>query len=142
MSADNACRLLFVYGTLRHDSGHPMARSLASATRFLGRASVAGRLYDLGPYPGMTTAEPPDRAWGHLLEMHNPLATLEQLDAYEGCPCGEPIPALFQRRLMRVVAESGQTLTAWVYTYHGEVNEKNRLASGEYLPGSSEAAVL
>jgi gamma-glutamylcyclotransferase (GGCT)/AIG2-like uncharacterized protein YtfP len=132
VSADHDCRLLFVYGTLRHDSPHPMARYLASVARFLGRASVAGRLYNLGPYPGMTVAEPSERVWGHLFELADPVATLERLDAYEGCPLGEPIPALFQRRLLKVHSEGGRTYTAWTYTYHGVVTEEMRLVDGEY----------
>jgi gamma-glutamylcyclotransferase (GGCT)/AIG2-like uncharacterized protein YtfP len=135
MSADNSCRLLFVYGTLRCDSAQPMARYLASMARFLGRASAAGRLYDLGPYPGMTAAQgPAERVWGHLLELADPAATLERLDLYEDCPFGEPIPSLFQRHKLPVVGADGQTHTAWVYTYHGEVREQRRLPSGEYVP--------
>jgi gamma-glutamylcyclotransferase (GGCT)/AIG2-like uncharacterized protein YtfP len=134
MSAASVCRLLFVYGTLRQDSAHPMARYLAAAARFLGRAAAPGRLYDLGPYPGMTSAELPERVWGHLLELTDAAATLERLDEYEGCPCGEPIPALFQRRLIQVAGQDGQTHTAWVYLYHGEVKEETRVLDGEYVP--------
>jgi gamma-glutamylcyclotransferase (GGCT)/AIG2-like uncharacterized protein YtfP len=133
MSADDNGRLLFVYGTLRHESTHPMALYLASAARFLGRAWAAGRLYDLGPYPGMTAGgQAGERVWGHLFLMHNPAETLERLDAYEGCPLGTPIPALFQRHVMQIVTEEGQARVAWVYTYHGEVKEAKRLAKGEY----------
>jgi gamma-glutamylcyclotransferase (GGCT)/AIG2-like uncharacterized protein YtfP len=133
MSADHPCPLLFVYGTLRRDSAHPMAGYLASVTYFLGRASVAGRLYDLGPYPGMTIGEPSERVWGHLLEMTDATDTLARLDAYEGCPCGEPIPALFQRRLLPVEDKNSGVRTAWVYLFHGPVQEEARLTSGEYL---------
>jgi gamma-glutamylcyclotransferase (GGCT)/AIG2-like uncharacterized protein YtfP len=133
MSGDSACRLLFVYGTLRHDSDHPMAHYLASVARFLGPASTAGRLYDLGRYPGMTAAmEPSELVWGHLFEMQDPAATLEQLDAYEGCPCGEPIPALFQREFLQVIGADGEACMAWGYTYHGELKPETRIVSGEY----------
>jgi gamma-glutamylcyclotransferase (GGCT)/AIG2-like uncharacterized protein YtfP len=140
MNDDHACRLLFVYGTLRYDSPHPLACYLASAATFLGRASVAGRLYDLGPYPGMTAATS-ERVWGHLFEMTDREATLQRLDAYEGCPLGEPIPAHFQRHLMQAVDEQGHAHTAWVYTYHGEVNEEMRVLEGEYEP-SRQASTL
>ena len=42
---------IFVYGTLRSGSGHPMARRLTSQARLLGKGSVPGRLYDMGWYP-------------------------------------------------------------------------------------------
>jgi gamma-glutamylcyclotransferase (GGCT)/AIG2-like uncharacterized protein YtfP len=134
MSGTEECRLLFVYGTLRRDSAHPMARWLAGVSRFLGHASVAGRLYDLGPYPGLVADDAAGRVWGHLLEMMEPESALDQLDAYEGCPLGEPIPALFRRGLLPVRAEDGTVHTAWVYTYHGEVVEEKRVTAGEYRP--------
>ena len=48
------CRHLFVYGTLRRGSGHPMSRFLAARARLLAGARVPGRLYDLGGFPGLT----------------------------------------------------------------------------------------
>ena len=63
------CRLLFVYGTLRRQSPHPMARYLARHARYVGTARVAGRLYDLGPYPGMLpAAEADDFVHGDLFD--------------------------------------------------------------------------
>jgi gamma-glutamylcyclotransferase (GGCT)/AIG2-like uncharacterized protein YtfP len=129
------CALLFVYGTLRNDSADPMARDLRSVSRFLGRASTSGRLYDLGRYPGMTAAaEPAERVWGHLFELQDPAATLMRLDAYEACPFGEPIPALFQRQVIDVVGADEEARRAWCYTYHGEVTAEMRLAGGEFTP--------
>lgn len=45
-------RLVFVYGTLRA-SGSNDIRLLAPAPRFVARARVRGRLFDLGAYPGL-----------------------------------------------------------------------------------------
>jgi gamma-glutamylcyclotransferase (GGCT)/AIG2-like uncharacterized protein YtfP len=127
------CALLFVYGTLRYDSADAMACYLRSVSRFLGRVSTSGRLYDLGRYPGMTAAaEPAERVWGHLFELQEPATTLMRLDEYEGCPFGEPIPALFQRQVIEVVGPSGEARRAWCYTYHGEVTAQMRLAGGEF----------
>lgn len=47
-----ATRYVFVYGTLRRDDVRDITR-LQPAPLFVGMASVAGRLYDLGPYPGL-----------------------------------------------------------------------------------------
>ena len=51
---------LFVYGTLRRRSRHPMARRLAELAQFVGPAKIAGRLYDLGRYPGLQEVQSPD----------------------------------------------------------------------------------
>jgi len=45
-------RHVFVYGTLRRGDVRDITR-LDPPPRFVGMASVAGRLYDLGPYPGV-----------------------------------------------------------------------------------------
>lgn len=50
MPADT--RHVFVYGTLRRGDVRDITR-LQPAPRFVGMASVAGVLYDLGPYPGV-----------------------------------------------------------------------------------------
>jgi gamma-glutamylcyclotransferase (GGCT)/AIG2-like uncharacterized protein YtfP len=45
-------RHVFVYGTLRRGDVRDITRLLPTP-RFVGMASVAGVLYDLGPYPGL-----------------------------------------------------------------------------------------
>jgi gamma-glutamylcyclotransferase (GGCT)/AIG2-like uncharacterized protein YtfP len=50
--SDQASRLVFVYGTLRRGDVRDITR-LQPAPRFIGTGSVAGVLYDLGPYPGL-----------------------------------------------------------------------------------------
>ena len=47
-----ALRHVFVYGTLRQGGSNDITR-LAPAPRFVGRAQVAGRMVDLGAYPGL-----------------------------------------------------------------------------------------
>jgi gamma-glutamylcyclotransferase (GGCT)/AIG2-like uncharacterized protein YtfP len=127
------CPLLFVYGTLRRDSAHPMARYLETVARFLGNATTAGRLYDLGPYPGLVVApEPGERVHGHLFEMADPKQVLARLDAYEGRPLGEPGPSYFERRLADVMGEDGQLLTAWTYAYIGPLSSAVKIGGGFY----------
>lgn len=47
-----ATRHVFVYGTLRRGGSNDITR-LAPAPRFVGRAQLAGQMYDLGAYPGL-----------------------------------------------------------------------------------------
>jgi gamma-glutamylcyclotransferase (GGCT)/AIG2-like uncharacterized protein YtfP len=102
---------LFVYGTLRRQHAHEMFHLLARHATFIGEGTVAGRLFDLGRYPGMVKspaeASAPQIA-GELYEIaadHWP-AVIAQLDAYEG--------AEYVREQMTVETAAGST-EAWVY---------------------------
>ncbi len=64
-------RHVFVYGTLRagevNDISRAAERHGIAAPQLLGAAALAGRLYDLGRYPGMiATDDGPDLVWGDV----------------------------------------------------------------------------
>jgi gamma-glutamylcyclotransferase (GGCT)/AIG2-like uncharacterized protein YtfP len=121
------CRLLFVYGTLRRDNAHPMARYLESVSRLLGQATTVGRLYDFGWHPGLVVASNGDeRVHGHLVEMLDPETVLARLDAYEAEPPG------FQRRVTAITDQHGQGFEAWVYWYTGPLGSATWLVHGDY----------
>jgi gamma-glutamylcyclotransferase (GGCT)/AIG2-like uncharacterized protein YtfP len=131
MSSQRPC--LFVYGSLRKGSGHPMAAFLAAHARLLSAGSVAGRLYDLGPYPGMTAPlAPEDCVRGDVYELDDPETTLTVLDDYEGCGPTAPRPWLYERVLLRAVLDDGEARTVWVYLYCGPLDTAQRVLSGEY----------
>jgi gamma-glutamylcyclotransferase (GGCT)/AIG2-like uncharacterized protein YtfP len=122
---------LFVYGTLRPGCGHPMAAFLAQRGHLLGRASVSGRLYNLGWYPGLLPpALPGDIVQGDLYELTVAECTLAELDRYE-----IDASALFERGSASVVRGSGEQVSAWLYYYRGEVRESQRITSGDFLNG-------
>lgn len=122
MHAAAAPELLFVYGTLRAGSSHPMASFLAGRARRLGEASSAGRVLDLGEYPGLVDDDDPvRRVAGELWELDAPAApTLAVLDDYEGCAEG-----LFERVRRAVSSGSaGAPQQAWVYLYRGRASTR------------------
>jgi gamma-glutamylcyclotransferase (GGCT)/AIG2-like uncharacterized protein YtfP len=128
---------LFVYGTLRSDSGHPMAAFLTARTTPLGQGTAAGRLYDLGPYPGMTAAESSaDLVRGDVYELLDADATLAALDDYEGCSPPAPPPGLYERVLTSALLASGETLPVSAYVYRGPLDRARHLPSGEYPSAS------
>lgn len=108
-----------------------MAHFLASHASHLGEGIVAGRLYDLGRYPGMLEASV-DGDWvvGDLFEFSES-ETLAKLDAYEGDE--SPWPAFFERQLAWVQMSDGNDCQAFVYWYRGEIPEACRILSGCYL---------
>ncbi|HEY5054569.1 MAG TPA: gamma-glutamylcyclotransferase family protein [Acidobacteriaceae bacterium] len=123
--------LLFVYGTL-HPRRAP--REIAAVANRLkpigpatGRATIRGRLLDLGNYPGLLLAKPCDPETepdseasnipGHLFEVPD-LATLAALDAYEDFRPGDPAASLFLRVEATATLGDGSTLRCWVYVYN------------------------
>ncbi len=125
--------LLFVYGTLRRGTGHPMASFLEQRARYVGRGRTPGHLYDLGAYPGMVLAAgTEDWVRGDLFALADPEQTLAELDRYEGCGPDDPRPWYFQRALAPVQRDDGAEVAAWVYSYCRPVREEQRIASGEY----------
>ncbi|MGA1561792.1 MAG: gamma-glutamylcyclotransferase family protein [Gammaproteobacteria bacterium] len=112
------CDLLFVYGTLRRSSAHPIARWLRLNSTFLGEAKTSGELIDLGAYPGMIdTSHPNKNVSGDLFRLHNTQAALKRLDRYEGCGPGFRSPTEYVR-ILRNVSHNGERVEAWLYLYN------------------------
>lgn len=124
---------LFVYGTLRPNIGHPMATYLAKHALWRGQAKAPGRLYDFGAYPGMIEArETNDWVIGDLYEMADPEKLLAELDKYEGCIPEEPQPYVFRRSVTSAITAEGNSLCAWIYYFVGDIDETQRVRSGDY----------
>ncbi len=100
-------RYIFVYGTLR--SGGDAFDLLRGRARFLAQASVAGRLYDHGPWPSACLGGE-GRITGELFVLdRNHDVTLTALDAYEG--------PQFRRVRSDAEVEGGATVTAWLWIW-------------------------
>jgi gamma-glutamylcyclotransferase (GGCT)/AIG2-like uncharacterized protein YtfP len=126
---------LFIYGTLMLTSGHPMALRLASQSRVLGPAMAAGRLYDLGAYPGAVASNTiADRVHGFVVKLNHPARTLRWIDVYEGAGADDPEPRAFERVIAPVRLMSGRQLHAWIYYYRGALARARQLSSGRYAP--------
>jgi gamma-glutamylcyclotransferase (GGCT)/AIG2-like uncharacterized protein YtfP len=125
---------LFVYGTLMPASSHPTALRLARESASLGPASMSGRLYDLGDYPGaVPSADPADRVHGIALRLHDPARSLRWLDAYEGCGDRDAEPHAYQRVIASALLKSGQAIDAWIYYYRWPLGAACHLRNGCYV---------
>lgn len=114
---------LFVYGTLRSGSGHPMHEVLAAAAEKVGAASVAGRLYRIDWYPGLVTDAGAARVHGDLWRLRD-RGVLHTLDDYEG--------EEYERRTVEVAA-AGERVTAFAYVFTAAVEDLVLIASGDWL---------
>lgn len=125
--------LLFVYGTLRGDVGHPMHGELRRLAVHAGLARLPARLYDLGTYPGIVAPRfPAEQVLGEVYRLRDPFAALEILDRYEGCTSSDPEPHEFRRAVAQVRLLHGEAVSAWVYWYLGPLTQARLLSHGDY----------
>ena len=129
-TASLPARHVFVYGTLRRGELRDIT-GLSPAPVWVGLGSVAGVLYDLGPYPGVLLGGP-GRVSG---EVYTIAAELEaQLDAIEEVwpqQTGEYRKQLVQ---VRLDGQGVQTLACLVYEISAaRTVGKPVLRSGDWL---------
>lgn len=126
---------LFVYGTLLSTAGHPMGARLRRQARLIGEASIQGRLYDLGRYPGLlASADAPWKVHGELYALDSPATALKWLDAYEGIVPGRHDRNDYERVQFPVCLASGETISAWVYLYRKDVRRLQAIEDGRWAP--------
>jgi gamma-glutamylcyclotransferase (GGCT)/AIG2-like uncharacterized protein YtfP len=116
---------LFVYGTLHPDRAPAAIASAVRLFRELSPATVPGRLYDLGDYPGLHLDVPyPQPIPGKLFTLPEDHGLFAQLDAYEGYDADHPTESLFLRQLTSATLPDGSILTCWIYVYNGPLPGK------------------
>lgn len=126
---------LFVYGTLRDDPANEMFQVLARNAEVLGEATVTGRLYDLGEYPGLVlSSERTDRVKGELYRLNEATAgnTLSVLDDFEGMGPSDPPPHEYRRSLVTAYLTDGRSMTAWAYILDRPATSLPRIMSGDF----------
>jgi len=114
---------LFVYGTLRAESAHPMAHRLRIAARHVGRGSTPGLLYDFGAWPGAVFGQDQGtRVIGNVFMLGAGQKLLAELDRYEGvAPMrgqsrqSPEAEGLFHRIAVTVALHQGGTVEAFAY---------------------------
>ena len=113
--------LLFVYGSLRRGSGHPMAQIVEDGADWMGVSRVEGRLYIIDWYPGLVPAGAAGQ-WveGDLFRMVAPEHLLPLLDDYEECSARFDHPQEY-RRETAMVKQAGTFHRAWTYFYNRPV---------------------
>lgn len=137
-STDENRPWLFVYGSLRRgQSGAfaaPERARLYKRARWVGTARMAGRLLDLGDYPGLIEGPGTDgQVTGDLLCLHRPVgAVFHWLDPFEGIRPG--LATSQYRRVRRtVLREAGEPVDAWVYVLRQMPRAPRVVAGGDWL---------
>jgi gamma-glutamylcyclotransferase (GGCT)/AIG2-like uncharacterized protein YtfP len=117
---------LFVYGTLRPQLARGEAQALIAALKIVGSATVQGKLYDFGSYPGVTNEK--GLVFGDLLLLSS-AEQLRLLDAYEECNGSSP---LFTRSITTARISAGTSIAAWIYLFCGRAEPGVLIANGDY----------
>ena len=125
---------LFVYGTLRPDAPHPNLSTLTRHFRPVGPATVRGRLYDLGSYPGLVLDAAGGDVRGHLVAVPTDDPSVwRRLDDYEGCRPDDPPAGLYQRVRCHARRPDGTELECWVYVFNRGTQTARLIESGCWL---------
>lgn len=136
----NAPRNIFVYGTLRRDTRNEQFRLLARHAKFVGEATVDGKLFDLGDYPGMQyPAKGAVHGEVYAVASEHWDTVIKQLDVYEGCTSIDPQPHEYRRELVQARLSNNLTVSAWAYVLNGEPPYRREIRSGDYLLWRAEA---
>jgi gamma-glutamylcyclotransferase (GGCT)/AIG2-like uncharacterized protein YtfP len=118
---------IFVYGTLRSESDHPMARRLCAQARHVGEGTIPGRLYDMGWYPTALFDERENRRIiGDVFALKPGGRLLAELDAYEA---GDPA---YAREIFEVSLADGRKIMAWAYGVKKPPNTR-LIHSGDFI---------
>lgn len=122
---------LFVYGTLLSNIPSSMSKFLRRRASLVGKATVPGKLYDLGMYPGFV-AGGEDNVVGelYLVKPESEEQTMDMLDAYEGVT-GEPEDE-YRRTDVTAQVGGGGTFKAQTYEYTGSLGGKKLIPRGNY----------
>lgn len=132
-------QFIFVYGTLKRSVANPMGAMMRAHASYVAEAIIAGRIYDLGPYPGLVLEDCGTAVYGEIYEIQRPNALLALLDAYEGCSEEDRQPHEFVRVEATVRDTDGIDYRAWVYVYQGAVDPSWVLQSGYFQPATGAA---
>jgi gamma-glutamylcyclotransferase (GGCT)/AIG2-like uncharacterized protein YtfP len=122
---------LFVYGTLRAGSVHPMAHRLRVGATYIGRGSTVGSLYDFGDHPGALFAtEARYRVIGDVFLLRAGRRLLADLDRYEGF--ADRDDDMFRRVAVEVALDAGGTVQAWAYGLR-EAPRARLIGTGDFI---------
>ena len=123
---------LFVYGTLLPELAPLKMADTVGRLKLVGAATVRGRLYDLGDYPG-ARLEGGGRIHGRVFEIEPVRELLKIFDAYEGFSRKQFAHSEFVRKKCRAVLGDGSRIGCWIYEYNRQPGSAKMIASGDYL---------
>ena len=125
---------LFIYGSLITGSGNrTIDRCIQNKCQQLGEATIKGKLFDLGDYPGAVPGHHRHNIHGQLIKLIKPAKTLALLDHYEAYyPDNLKQSEFIRERTEAKLKEDGKTLLCWTYWYNRKISRGKEITTGDY----------
>lgn len=124
---------IFFYGTLLPELVSFPRSGITRHLRSIGRGTVQGRLYDLGPYPAAVLDGTEDQTiHGEVFALPADPSVLAALDDYEGVDPADPERSLYARRRTQATLTDGRVLNCWVYEYLRDLGSAILIPDGDY----------
>ncbi len=123
---------VFVYGTLRTGASNDFRMKGATS---LGAATICAKLYRVHQdFPGIVLSEDASDILHGEVFTDVSAQHMDALDRYEGCDAGLPkSERIYQRAITTAITETGALVEVYVWEYIREVDEANRISSGDWL---------
>lgn len=110
-----------------------MSRFLTQNAKVVANGFIYGKLYNISWFPGAVLGNvSAGSVYGTVFYLHN-LKVFNALDRFEGYNINQPKKSLFIRKITTVFLENNTTLSAWVYLYNQNVDNKKQILSGDFL---------
>lgn len=123
--------LLFVYGTLKKNSQHPIAIAFHNKSTFIGTTQLSGCLYRVAWYPAaiFNSNELTSVIHGDIFQI-NDLSIWNVLNEFEGVNEASP---QYKKRLIEIIYNE-KPLNVWVYEYIQDIKGLEVISSGNFIP--------
>ncbi|MEK6547208.1 MAG: gamma-glutamylcyclotransferase family protein, partial [Bacteroidota bacterium] len=108
-------------------------RLIARNSDYVGMATYQGQMYQVADYPGIIPSDDAkDQVLGELYLLSNTIKLLNVLDEYEEFDPESSDKSLFVREHVTVKLKDKE-ITSYAYLYNKPIDQKTRIASGDYL---------
>jgi gamma-glutamylcyclotransferase (GGCT)/AIG2-like uncharacterized protein YtfP len=122
---------VFVYGTLRKGGVREVPR-LFPAAPDLGPATLRGRIYDFGAFPGLEIDDHSGLVHGEVYGVVDGM--LDAFDAIEEYWPNDYEASYYHRHRVFVVLSDGQPLECWTYVFNPKhFPQRQLIASGDWI---------
>jgi gamma-glutamylcyclotransferase (GGCT)/AIG2-like uncharacterized protein YtfP len=123
--------LLFIYGSLLPGMEPPAMSDIVRRMKFVCHATIRGKLYDFGPFPGVLLDDTAGIVRGRIVEV--PHDCWSRLDGYESCPLPDSVDGLYRRIETTATRDDGSPIRCWVYVYNQDVSRARLVEGGCWL---------
>jgi gamma-glutamylcyclotransferase (GGCT)/AIG2-like uncharacterized protein YtfP len=122
---------LFIYGSLLSGMEPPAMSDVVRRMKFVCNATIRGKLYDFGPFPGVLLDEAAGVVKGRIVEV--PGDCWDRLDRYEACPLPDSLDGLFRRIKTTARRDDGRPIDCWIYVYNQDISRAKLVETGCWL---------